>query len=232
MRPRSLVVPAVVAVLASVAIPSPAFAASQCSLVLPTKVVVDSRTESIPYRLSSNCASSGASAASWDLLHADGSGWAMDFGPADFAEGTTDGTLALPDTGTKGVYRGHPLGAEQADGDPLTQNTPLMTVKAAARLSLAVAKGNRFGFTRHTFTVKATVWSGSTHAWVPRTSGQAELLELRNGVWARAGMAYLDSDGEVVLWPDGVKPGDKFRVRILETASVWASGSSVVTIPS
>lgn len=104
---RRLVIPAAVALATAVGLPAPALAApAECSLVLPAKLVVDSRTEQVPHRLSSNCSANGADAASWRVMQtAGGASWWTSVSPA-----SPSGTRSHPDTWPTGTYRGCPAG--------------------------------------------------------------------------------------------------------------------------
>ena len=232
MRLKAALLGLVSAVALSVAVPSPSLAAGeQCSLVLPAKVVVDSRTEKIPFRLSSNCAANGAAFALWDVQHATGFRMRVDVSRAEMAAGATSGTLSYPDTAARGVYSGNPYSSRQADGDPLTQNTAVMQVKTACKVGLAGARGTRLGWKGYSLSVKASIWSSASHTWAKRTAGTIDLYKLRDdGTWALAGRASVA--GGPGFFPKGTVRGDKFRVVVQETATSWSCGSSVHAVLS
>ena len=237
MRLKSAVLGLVAACAVGVVAPSPALAAgAQCSLVLPAKVVVDSRAEKIPYRLSSNCAANDAAFALWDVEQASGYGWSVDISRAEMAAGATSGTLAYPDTGKRGLYRGYAFSSRQTDGDPLTQNTPLMQVKTACRVSLTGSRSTLPGWSGYTINVKASIWSSATHAWASRRGGTVDLFKRRDdGSWALSGrstIAATGSGGTAIFWPKGTAKGDRFRVVVHETATSWSCGSSAHTVLS
>jgi hypothetical protein len=227
VRIKSAVLGLVAACAAVVVAPVPAgAAAAQCSLVLPAKVVVDSRTERIPFRLSSNCAASDAAFALWDVEHASGHRMRVDVSRAEMAAGTTSGTLTYRDTAPRGLYRGNPYSSRQADGDQLTQNTPLVQVKSACRVTLTGSRSTLRGWSGYTLKVKGTVWSSVKHTWVTRSGATIDLYKRRSdGSWALAGRGDL-------FFPKGTKKGDKFRVVVHETATTWSCGSAVHTVRS
>jgi hypothetical protein len=237
MRRRFSVLSLVAACAVAVVTPSSAVAAgAQCSLVLPAKVVVDSRTEKIPYRLSSNCTANQAAFAMWDVQQAGGYGWSVDITRAEMAAGKTSGTLTYPDTGKRGLFRGYAYSSRQADGDRLTQNMPLMQAKTACRVSLTGSRSTLSGWKGYTISVEGTIWSSATHRWANRRGGTVELLKRRDdGSWALAGRSTLTtsgSGGSAVFFPKGSKKGDKFRVVVKETATAWSCGSAPHTVRS
>jgi hypothetical protein len=226
LRLRALAATAAVACVAAVAAPAPASAAVQCSLVLPTKVVVGSATERISYRLSSNCSAAQADQASWHVLHTSGGHdwWAELGGEA------SDGVELFPATAPSGTYRAYPAGAEQADGDPLTQNSPTLAVKYGARVSLSgryTSTTHPLGFTMTELSLTATagIWSPARSGWVPRAGTQVQLLRHKGGdwwVWERNGTT--NSQGKVTFTRPSYSSAT-YRVRIVETTKAWASGS-------
>ncbi len=234
MRRRAAALGLVAACAAAVLSPSPAGATdAECSLVLPAKVVVDSRTEKIPYHLAPDCTANGAAFAWWDVEHASGYGWSVLVSRAEMAAGQTSGTLTYPDTAKRGAFLGHAYSSRRADGDPLTQNMPLMQAKSACRLGLSGARSTRSGWNGYTLTVKGTIWSGVHHRYVNRTGGTVELLKRRaDGTWALAGRTSMTGTGKAVFFPKGTKKGDQFRVVVKETATTWTCGSSPHTVRS
>jgi hypothetical protein len=237
VRLKAALLGLVSAVALGVAIPSPSLAAgAQCSLVLPATVVVDSRTEKIPFRLSSNCAANAAAFALWDVRHASGFRMRVDVSRAEMAAGATSGTLTYPDTAARGVYSGDPYSSRQTDGDPLTQNTPVMAVKTACRVALTGNRGTLYGWTGYTITARASIWSSASHAWTTRRGGTVDLLKLADdGTWKLAGrqtVAPTGNPGKATFWPKGTTRGDKFRVVVQDTATSWSCGSSVHTVLS
>jgi hypothetical protein len=232
MRLKSVVVRLVSAVALGVAVPSPVLAAGeQCSLVLPAKVVVDSRTEKIPFRLSSNCAANDAAFALWDVEHAGGFRVRVDVSRAEMAAGATSGTLTYPDTAARGLYRGYAYSSRQADGDRLTQNMPLMDVRTACRVRLTGTRSTAYGWTGYTLSVSASIWSSATHSWTTRRGGTVDLYKLRDdGTWALSGRGFISSTGSGGFFPKGTVRGDKFRVVVQESSTAWSCGSSVHTV--
>jgi hypothetical protein len=233
MRLKSAVLGLVAACGAVLVIPSPVLAAAQCSLILPAKVVVDSATERIPMRLSSDCASNGAASAAWDVRHGT-VGWRVAVDAADFASGNTRGELVYKDTAPRGLYRGNRLGAERADNQPLVQNIPTMLVKNACRVSITGHRSSMGTFTQYTIDVKGSIWSSASHSFVTRRGGEVTLLKKRaDGTWAYDRTSFLSrttDPGTSWFWPKGAKKGDQYRVVVRETDTAWTCGSSVHTV--
>ena len=228
MRRRSVVLTSAVAAAVVVLPGSAAAAPAQCSLVVPAKVVVDRPLEEIPVRLSSNCTASGADHAYWDVVNHRGWGWQVDFEATDIAEGTTAAVLEHGGTDPVGIYRGYGVGAEQADGDALTQNAPVMAVKYGAKLRLSGT--SKRGML--TLTATASTWSGKAGRWYPRAGAQVQVLKHKSGnwwVWVRN--ATTNSSGRVNIPTGFAHTGDVYRVRIVETNTVWASGSGHYRVP-
>jgi hypothetical protein len=227
MRLRSVVLPVVVACAAAVAVPTPAAAApSQCSLVMPTKVVIDDDTVPTDIRLSSNCFTNGADHAYWDLLHP-GSGWGgpLDFESADFASGDPDYYIEWYDDDPMGNWYLEPVEAAQADGDPLTQNSAVTKVKYASRLTTKVTRTS----TRLTWAVTATQWSGRTHGWNTRAKVTVSLFHQATGstTWRYVKSVTTTSTGKATMVMNSPKAGN-YRLVVGETPTVWASYSSPI----
>ena len=228
MRLHRLVVPSAVALAAAVGLPAPAQAApAQCSLVMPAKLVLDPGAEDVNHRLSSNCAAVGAAAASWHVVRVGGGhDWWV-----DLDDEVTDGVELFPSAEPIGTYRAYPAGAEQADGEPLTQNTPQMLVKYGARTSLTGryfqrrVPGASRTVTELALTATAVTWSGSTDDWYPRAGAQVQLLRHKGGDWwVRERNGTTHSQGKVTFRIPSYSSAT-YRVRVVETAKAWASGS-------
>jgi hypothetical protein len=74
-------------------------------------------------------------------------------------------------------------------------------------------------------TATATTWSGATNDWHPRAGAQVQLLRHKSGdwwVWERNGTT--NSQGKVTFRIPSYSSAT-YRVRIVETAKAWASGS-------
>jgi hypothetical protein len=88
MRFRSVVLPAVVVAAGVVVAPTPANAAVQCGIVVPTKVVVNAPAVDMDFNLTSGCYTNNADHAYWDFVHAGHNvGFPMNFEAADLADG-------------------------------------------------------------------------------------------------------------------------------------------------
>jgi hypothetical protein len=82
-----------------------------------------------------------------------------------------------------------------------------------------------------TITATATSWSGRLHDWYPRQGVQVQLMwrpqadfvwEIAPWTWVRN--ATTDSTGRATFSLPNARLGE-YHVRVLETASVWGSGS-------
>jgi hypothetical protein len=224
MRLRSVVLSVAVACAAAVAVPSSAVAGSeQCTLVMPTKVVVDARSEKIPVRFGSNCDRSGAVAADWVVAHSSGEYW-----DAYFDETYYTPWLTQMDDDAMGRYVGYRAGAYTAgawaaDEPDLTQNQPVMHVKYASRLATKVTRTS----TKLTWAVTATQWSGRSHRYVPRPKVTVGLFHRATTAspWKYVKSVTTTSTGKATVTLSGYKPG-AYRLKVAETPTVWASYSA------
>jgi hypothetical protein len=222
VRLRSIALTSVFVAAAVVLPGSTAMAASDCSLVLPEKVVVDQASESIPVRLSSNCLSSAADHADWRVLDARYGGWNIYWREIDSTDTTTGARLGFSGTDPVGAYTGYPKGAGTVADEPLTQNRPFMTIKYAARLGLS-------GTNKHgnvTLTAYASSWSGKLGRFYPRAGVKVQVLRHKSADWwVYDRTVTTNGEGRVTIPIGYSHPGDAYKVRIVETATVWASGS-------
>lgn len=215
--------PLVVAALAGLACVAPAVpasaAAAQCSIVAPTKVVIDQPYRGVPLRLSSNCAAAGAVYASWDFVHP-----REGFSDIAIFDGTTTDTWDLYDWEAPGAYAIRPSAAFRADFSDVTQNTATTTVKLGSRLTATTTRAN--GQLR--FSARATTWSPRTSGWYQRAGAKVSLMYLAPGssTWTWVKAATTSGSGRVTL---SVAPKyGQYRLMVKETATVWAGYSSVV----
>jgi hypothetical protein len=235
VRLRSLAVPTAVALAMAVAPATPAGAdAGSCSIVVPSKVVVDERLELIPMSLGADCGTSYASEVYWGFSHVpwqNFSGYSYYFElmppepPAPWAfEKHWDQWFY--DDSLIGLYQGTGTGASRADGTPLTQNNPTMTIKYGAQLSQTVVTRTR---SQLTLAARATSWSGRTHGWYPRVGATVSLWYRAVGgtTWRWVKNATASSTGRVSLTVTRPPYGD-YRLGIKETASVWPVDAPVV----
>jgi hypothetical protein len=223
VRLRSIALTTTFAAAAVVLPASAAVAASDCSLVLPAKVVVDQASESIPVRLSSNCLSSAADHADWRVLDSRYGGWNTYWREIDSTDTTTGALLGFSGTDPVGAYTGYPKGAGTVADDPLTQNRPSMTIKYGARLGLSGTneRGNV------TLTVYASSWSGKLSRFYPRAGAKVQLLRHKSADWwVYDRTVTTNSEGRATIPIGFSHPGDAYKVRIVESATVWASGSA------
>jgi hypothetical protein len=224
MRFRSVVLPAALAVGAAVLAPTPAQAASQCALVMPTKVVVDEPTEEMDFNLTTGCGRNGATKASWNLVHNSGAGGPLDF-EAEHFEQRYFYIEWYDDQDPKGNWYLKPTGAERADGTPLTQNSAVVEVKYASKLTTKVTRTS----TGLIWAASATQWSGRSHKYVARPRVNVGLFhQARTGAaWTYVKSARTTSTGKATVSLGTAKTGN-YRLVVGETPSVWAAYSTTV----
>jgi hypothetical protein len=228
MRVRSIVLPVALAVAAAVAVPAQANAGTeQCTLILPTKVVVDGRFESVPVRFGANCDTNGAAAAFWEVGHSSGDYW-----DAYFDEDSYTAKLTRGDGDALGRYTGYGVGAFTASAwasqDPVpdvTQNTPVMTIKYGSKLTTAIKRTAR-GLS---WSVAATQWSTRANKYVPRPKVRVGVFHQKNSSspWTYVKSMTTSGTGRATVAVGTTKTGN-YRLKVAETPTVWASYSSAV----
>jgi hypothetical protein len=219
MSLRSVIAVVTVAAAAVVMPASGASAAGSCSVVAPTKVVMDAPYEEVVLRLSSNCASAGLNWAAWDIVHP-GTGYA---GSAFFENDTVD-YWDLYDWEGPARYSVRPSGAYDTSYDTLPQNTAYITVKLGSRLTATTTRSSGV----LTFSAYARTYSPSLSDWYKRAGAKVSLMYLAPGssTWTWVKAATTGSTGRVTL---SVAPKyGQYRLMIKETDRVWASYSSIV----
>ena len=226
MRLRSLVLPAVLAFGAAVVVPAPAQAAVQCGLIVPTKVVINKQTTPSDMSLTSGCYSNQADFANWDYVHS-GSGFHFDndFTTEQLAE-SQYWTWPWPDAAPMGRWVSTPRGSEQADGDPLSQNTAVTYVKYGSKLTATVT---RTGTSKITWAATATQWSGRSHKNVARPGVTVGLFhQTKTGAaWTYVKSAKTSSTGKATVSVGSPKTGN-YRLVVAETPTVWAAYSTTI----
>jgi len=224
MRFRSVVLPAVIALGAVVLAPAPAQAAAQCALVMPTKVVVNQPTEEMDFNLSASCGTNGATQASWDLVHSTGAGGPLDF-TAEHIEQRYFYIEWYDDEDPKGNWYLKPNGAARADGTSLTQNSAVVKVKFASKLTAKVTRTS----TGLIWAASATQWSGRSHAYVARPRVTVGLFhQARTGAaWTYVKSVTTTSTGKATVSLGTAKTGN-YRLVVVETPTVWAAYSTTV----
>ena len=226
MRLRSLVLPAVLAFGAAVALPTPAQAAVQCGLFVPTKVVINAEIVESDMSLTDGCYNNQADHANWDYRHS-GSGFYVDndFAAADLAE-SQYWTWKWPDDAPMGRWVSEPRGAEQVDGDPLTQNTAITYVKYGSKLTAALTRTS----SELTWAATATQWSGRSHKNVARPGVTVGLFHQTSSTaaWTFVKAVTTSSTGKATVSLSSPKSGN-YRLVIAETPTVWAAYSTTVT---
>jgi hypothetical protein len=224
MRFRSVVLPAALALAAVVVVPSSASAASQCALVMPTKVVVNEPTEEMDFNLTAGCGTNGATQASWNLVHSSGVGGPLDFDAADI-EQRYFYIEWYDDEDPKGNWYLKPNGAARVDGTPLTQNSAVVKVKYASKLTAKVTRTS----SGLIWAANATQWSGRSHEYVARPRVTVGLFhQTRTGAaWTYVKSVTTTSTGKATVSLGTAKAGN-YRLVIGETPTVWAAYSTTV----
>jgi hypothetical protein len=222
MRFRSVVLPAVVAAAAVVVTPAPAGAAVQCGLIVPTKVVINAETVEMPMTLTSGCYANAADHAYWDYDHSSGAWFAVDFEPEDL-DGTTDWALPWYDDDPMGRWALNPTEAKTGDGTDLTQNSAVTQVKYASKIATTVTRTS----TKLTWAATATQWSGRAHKNVARPGVTLGLFHQTSSTaaWTYVKSATTSSTGKATISLSYPKSGN-YRLKVAETATVWAAYSS------
>jgi hypothetical protein len=194
-----------------------AAAAGQCSIVTPTKVVIDEPYLEVPLRLATNCAAAGREYAEWSVVHP--------------SKGMTD-ILAFDSFtvenwdlyGWPAHYAVQPTLAGDFNDVALTQNTAHISAKLGSRLTATSTRSNG----RLTFSASARTYSPTFADWYKRAGANVSLMHRAPGssTWTWVTFATTDSSGRVSL---SVVPAYGFyRLMIKETATVWASYSPEV----
>ena len=224
---RSIVIPAAVALAAALGLPAPAQAAVQCGLILPTKVVIDAETVVNDMTLTSGCFSNQADHAQWDLTHtSSGTTGPINFEAADLADGDPNYVITFSDEDLKGRYALTPNGAQQADADPLTQNSSVTYVKYHSKLETTVTR------TGTGLSWKATPyqWSGASHTNVKRRGVLVGLFHQTSSTapWKYVKGSYANNASGAVYLSVGTTKAGGYRLVVAETPTVWASYSRTV----
>lgn len=226
MRARSVVLPAVLAVAAAVLAPTSAQANTTCSLLMPTKVVVDARTVDSDVRLTPGCFTGEADHAWWDLDHAGGVGYTVDFESEDLLEGPGSyWYIPWEDSDPMGRWVLTPAGTNPEGQPQVPQNTAVTMVKYKANLATKVT---RTGGTL-SWAVTATQWSGKAHANVARARASVGLFHQAPGstTWTYVKSVTTSSTGKATVSLAAPKAGS-YRLKVAETPTVWAAYSTTV----
>jgi hypothetical protein len=224
MRLRSVVLPAVVVAATAVAIPAPALAAGeQCTIILPTKVVVTAETVTSPVKFGSNCAASETDVAGWDLNHSAGYVDTIVFAAEEFADGVSSTDWFDVDPMGRYVIAG--AGAYRADETEVTQNSRVALVKYGSRLVTTVTR-TRTGLS---WAVTAQQWSGRSHAYVARPRVTVGLFHQTStsAAWKYVKSVTTTSTGRATVSLGTTKTGN-YRLVVAETPTIWASYSKSV----
>lgn len=210
---------AAAAVVALVPSGGTASAAGTCSVVAPTKVVLDRPAVDVAYRLAGDCAVAGVTYAAWDVVHpADGP-----VGALTFEGGATD-TWQLEDWMGPGRYTVRPWSAVDVDSVLVVQNPAVTTVKLGSRLTATTTRTSG----RLTFSASAKVWSPAAGDWSTRPAVNVSVMHRAPGsdTWTWVKAAPTSSAGRVTL---SVVPKDgAYRLMVKETGTSWAGYSSAV----
>ena len=198
--------------------------ANACSLVMPTKVVVAARSVDADVRVATNCSANGAEHAYWDLFHPGRNyGWGLMFEEADLAH--PNWYITWRDFDPMGVWTLVPVEAEQADGNPLKQNSAVVKVKYGSRLTTKVTRTR----TALSWAVTATQWSGVKHGWNTRARVTVGLFHQPPGstTWKYVKSVKTSSTGRATVTLGSPKAGN-YRLVVGETPTVWAAYSTPI----
>ena len=225
MRLRSLVIPAALALAATVAVPAPASAAVPgCHLAGPTKVVVDSTSEKTTWGFGPDCmdvTNGGGASATWELRNPSGA-LVTTIGLEIPTPTEHEYSHTFADTAPMGHYTTPPTGITPSW---LTQNQPGLDVKYSARISAPVTRTS----TTLTWTATATQWSGRSHAYVPRAGVRVGVFHQPTSAsaWTFQKSVYTSSTGTATVTVTAPRTGN-YRLVIGETPTVWAAYSTTI----
>ena len=197
-----------------------ASAAGTCSVVAPTKVVLDRPETAVPYRLAGDCTVAGAVYASWDVVHpADGPVGGLTF------DGSTSATWELSHWMGPARYAVRPWSALDVDSVLVLQNSAVTTVKLGSRLTATTTRADG----RLTFAASAHVWSPTTTGWLARPGVNVSVMHRASGsdTWTWVKAAATSSTGRVTL--SVVPTSGSYRLVVKETGTVWAGYSATVS---
>jgi len=216
VRLRSVLVIVVVATAALLApLSGSSSAAGRCSVVTPTKLVIQDLYREVPVRLSSNCADADRVYALWNVVHAKG---ITDF--LEFEANTVDEFgLYWP-----GRYTVQPVYAWDSQEVWLEQNTAYVIAKCASKLTATTSRAGG----KLTFDANARFWSSTYSEWQRRAGANVSLMHLAPGAttWTWVTYATTDRTGRVHL---SVAPrSGSYRLMVKETDRIWASYSATV----
>jgi len=190
-------------------------AAGRCSVVTPTKLVIQEIYREVPVRLSSNCAAADRVYALWNVVHAKG---ITDF--LEFEANTVDEFgLYWP-----GRYTVQPVYAWDSQEVWLEQNTAYVIAKCGSRLTATTSRADG----KLIFDAYARFWSSTYQEWQRRPGANVSLMHLAPGAtsWTWVKYATTDRAGHVRL---SVTPrSGSYRLMIKETDRIWASYSAIV----
>ena len=211
-------------VLATVIPVGPALAApgGSCSIVVPQNVSIVRPYTVITGSLASDCATSGAVFASWDLVHSY-------YGPSDLFifDGAARDTISFYDWDHLGTYRvmADRGSAWDADYNYLTQNSRAMYVKVGSRTGISATRLGGYVTVR----VANTYYSSATQTF--RTRGYA-VATIQSRSCSTCTWVYVKT---VASAPNGVAayrtyaPRSRYyRAVSRATSSVWGSTSASV----
>jgi hypothetical protein len=220
MRLRSVVIAAITMI--GVAAPATsAAAAGSCSVVAPSKIVLDQDYREVTFRLADDCAASGtADGPSWEVVH-------PTQGVRDFLwfYGKTTETWDLYSwSNGPATYTVRPDSAHDGDYNPIAQNTAYISVKLGSRLSGTVTRSNG----RMTFNAYARTYSPNLSGWYKRAYAKVSVMHRAPGsaTWSWVKAATTNSAGKATV--SVVARSGAYRLMIKETPTVWASYSAAV----
>lgn len=226
MRTLPVLLPVALAAAGVLVAPSSVAASTeQCTLVVPSKVVVKAAVTQSTVAFGANCAAHGTDVAGWDLVHGAGYVDTVVFVAEEFAAGSAPTQWFDDDPMGRYVLEG--AGAYLADGTTtVTQNSPTTTLKYHSRFTGTTKRSSTGALT---WSVTAQQWSGRSSAYVGRPKVNVGLFHQAPGstTWKYVKSATTTSTGKATVSLSAPKSGN-YRLKVAETPTVWASYTSAV----
>lgn len=194
--------------------PASAEAGGSCSVVLPTRLVVDSPFERFTARLGSDCANSGKGYASWDLYHSR-QGWK---GIYIFDSGQSTDTWDFYDWDYLGAYSVEPSGAFDTEYNDLYQNTQSTIVRLGSRAALTGTRSGQYVTLRSSAT-RYTPSAESFRPWV-NTPIRLYTRSSTSALWRYFRTVRTNRYGKIST-RFAQRYTRYYQARTLDTATIW-----------
>ena len=196
-----------------------AAAAGRCSVVVPSRLSVDSPVKSVSARLRQDCGRAGMFFASWDIRHpVSGSS-----GLFVFRGNQRSDSWNFFDWEHLGTYTITPRSASDFTSHRLLQNTTTTTVRLASRVSIRVARRGKFVVLSST----ATRYHPSVSDFGP-WGGKLVSLGYRTCPtcsWHHIGTRRADAQGRIRTRRLSAPTVREFRARLTREPTTWGSTS-------